>query len=342
VKRKLTLPHVGLAAVRKLAADALFEVAQGRDPGLAKKVEKAKAAGTDSVAAVFERYQSLDGKKLRTAADRNAIVRRLVLPQVGTMQIDALRRGDVIKLLDKVERDNGPVMADRTLAIIRKVLGWHAVRDENYRSPIIRGMARTKPAQLARSRILTDDELRSVWAAASAPGPFPALVKFLLLTGARRNEAARMTWSEVDGADWTLPAARNKVGRDLVRPLSDAALAVLGAQPRIDNCVYIFTSSGRKPLRGFACLKTAFDKRCGVSGWTLHDLRRSAKSLMSRGGVPSDHREQCLGHTITGVRGTYDRHEYYTEKKQAFEALAAQIMRIVDPQDNVTPIRKRG
>ena len=84
--------------------------------------------------------------------------------------------------------------------------------------------------------------------------------------------------------------------------------------------------------------KANFDRACGVSGWVVHDLRRTARSLMSRAGVPSDHAERCLGHVMPGVRGTYDRHEYYEEKRSAFEALAAQIDRIIRPQDNVVEI----
>ena len=76
-----------------------------------------------------------------------------------------------------------------------------------------------------------------------------------------------------------------------------------------------------------------------MTGWTLHDLRRTARSLMSRAGIPSDHAERCLGHVIGGVRGVYDRHEFHAEKKRAYEALAAQIDRIVNPQDNVVPLR---
>jgi integrase len=76
-----------------------------------------------------------------------------------------------------------------------------------------------------------------------------------------------------------------------------------------------------------------------VKGWRFHDLRRTARSLMSRAGVPSDHAERCLGHVMPGVRGTYDRHEYYEEKRHAFEALAGLIERIINPQPNVVVMR---
>jgi hypothetical protein len=72
----------------------------------------------------------------------------------------------------------------------------------------------------------------------------------------------------------------------------------------------------------------------------IHDLRRTARSLMSRAGVSPDHAERCLGHVIGGIRGVYDRHQYCDEKLHAFEALAAQIERIVDPQPNVTALQR--
>ena len=219
-------------------------------------------------------------------------------------------------------------------------MNWHASRSDEFRSPIVRGMARTKGKDRARARILTDDEFRAVWKAADAmPGPFGAFVQFLLLTAARRAEAAAMTRSELKGADWTLPAARNKVKVDLIRPLSPAAQDVLAKLPRIGKAGYVFTTTGRSGLGGFSKFKRKLDKLSGVAGWTLHDLRRTARSLMSRAGVPSDHAERCLGHVIGGVRGVYDRHEFHDEKKRAYEALAAQIDRIVNPQANVVPLR---
>jgi integrase len=184
--------------------------------------------------------------------------------------------------------------------------------------------------------------LRAVWKAAEAgQGPFDRLVQFLLLTAARRTEAASMTWAELDGTDWTLPAARNKAKVDLVRPLSGAALALLETRPR--TCRFVFTTDDEHPISGFSKFKSQFDKACGVVDWSPHDLRRTARSLMSRAGVNSDHAERCLGHIIGGVRGVYDRHEYYEEKARAFEALASIVQQILNPAPNVTQIsRARG
>jgi integrase len=370
--RKLTLKGITLKAARKEAADALYEVEKGRDPSAAKrqKKEAQQLAAENTFKAVAEEYLKREGGmkrddegrpkfaagKLRTANQQCATLERLVYKTLGDRPIAEIKRSEIIRLLDKIDAgelvdddnpiEGGPVMADRTLAVIRRILNWHAVRDENYRSPIVRGMARVKPKERARTRTLTDDELRAIWKAASeGEGSFLALIKFLLLTAARRNEAAGMKREEVNGTDWTLPASRNKTKLDLVRPLSEKAQAVLETQPEIDGCPYVFTT-GSRALSGFSKFKADFDEACGATGWMLHDLRRTARSLMSRAGVNADHAERCLGHVIGGVRGTSDRHEYHAEKKQAFDALAVQIERIINPpKGNVTALpssRKRA
>jgi integrase len=329
-KRFMSLGRYGAVTVdqaRAAAQSILGEVAKGLDPAIAQR--KAETTARNTLAAVCEEYLKRDGKALRTVEQRRALLKRLVLPALGARPIDQIKRGDIVALLDRIEDESGPRMADMTLAVLRKIMNWHETRNEDFRSPIVRGMARTKPKERARQNTLNDDELRAIWKAASeAEGPFPALLKFLLLTAARRTEAAAMTRAEISGGDWELPAARNKTKLDLIRPLSAAAQEVLASLPQIGNR-YVFTTDGRSPLSGFSKAKREFEKRCGVTGWRLHDLRRTARTLMSRAGVNSDHAERALGHVINGVRATYDRHEFYQEKKTAFEALAAQIADIL-------------
>jgi integrase len=196
---------------------------------------------------------------------------------------------------------------------------------------------RRKTKEKARERTLTDDELRAVWKAAEAkPHPFGNYVRFLLLTACRRSEGAELPWSELNG-DWLLSAARNKAGVELLRPLSEAAQRIIAGQPKAGE--YVFTANGVHPLANYDHYKKTFDKACGVSNWRLHDLRRTARSLMARAGVPDQHAEQCLGHTIGGVAGTYNRHSYHSEKLRAYEKLAALIERIVSPVENVVSMR---
>jgi integrase len=340
--RRMAIDGVlSLEAARKQARALLGEVARDRDP-LADRRSEA-ALERDTFRAIAENYFAREGKKLRTVADRERALARLVYPKLGPQPISAIQRSDIVRLLDDIEDQSGPVMADRTLAYLGRIMSWHASRSDDFRSPIVRGMARSNAKERARVRTLTDAELRAVWqTAVDTPGPFGAFIRFLLLTAARRAEAAEMTWSELASGNWTLPPSRNKVNVELVRPLSTAAQAELARLPRVGNRGFVFTIDGARPLGGFSHFKKKFDAACGVSGWTIHDLRRTARSLLSRAGVPSDHAERCVGHVIGGVRGVYDRHKYQEEMRQAFEALASLIDRIVHPQENVVAMRDSG
>jgi integrase len=300
-------------------------ISAGTDPAQAQA-----DAEKNTLRAICTEYLGRDGAKLRSVEWRRSALERLVFPALGSRPIAEVRRSDLVRLLDKIEDDQGPSMAYHTLAVIRKIFNWYAARSDDFRSPIVRGMARTK--RQPRDRVLSDDELRAVWRATgdefAGPLVFRCYLRFLLLTACRKSEKAKMEWSEITNGDWTLPAARNKTAQDFVRPLSGAAQAVFDALP--NRGTWVFTRSGTAPLGGFSLLKADFDRACAVTGWTLHDLRRTARSLMSKAGVPSDHAERCLGHVIGGVRGTYDRHEYHEEKRLAFEALASLIERIVN------------
>jgi integrase len=325
-----------LAAVKE-ARLLRQRIDKGDDP--LEDRRKQQVAAENTFKAICEEFFKRDGAGLRTGDDRKRALERLAYPKLGNRAIEDIRRTDIVRLLDDVADEHGLVMADRLLAYIRRVTNWHATRSDTYVSPIVRGMARTSSKERARQRVLGDDEIRAVWkAAAASTAPFGRLLQFVLLTGARRAEAAEMEWSELDGSTWTLPGSRNKTKLDLVRPLSQAALAILparGASP------FVFPSNrGPGPIAGFLKFREAFFRASGTAGWHVHDLRRTARSLMSRAGVSTDHAERCLGHVIGGVRGVYDRFEYLDEKRRAYEALAALVDRIVDPQDNVRALRR--
>jgi integrase len=343
---KLTLgspPALSLAMARKAAADVLLEVSRGNDPAKARTDAKIKAAEAkaDTLAAVCASYIKREGAKLRTVDQRVSILARHVYPTMGDRPVSEIRRSEIVHMLDRIEDNSGARMADVVLAILRRIFNWHATRDDEFRSPVVRGMGRQNVSEHRRSRILNDDELRAVWTAAIA-GPFGALVRLALLTTARRGEIAGMKWGEVSAEGvWTLPASRSKMKAEIVRPLSKAALAILDAQPRIAGCDYIFTTNGRSPIKSFSEPKRALDTKSGVISWRIHDLRRSARSLLSRAGVNADIAERCLGHAMPGVRGVYDRHKYLDEQRHAFEALSALIERITcPPEDNVVSLRR--
>jgi integrase len=339
--RKLTLqPGVSLAAARKLAADAMHEVAQGRDPIEAKKEAKSKAetAKLNTLANVCAEYIKLEHGKLRSAKRRERWMNRLILPKLGSRQIDSIKRSEIVRMLDEIEKKSGQRSADTVLSILRRTFNWHSLRDDYFRSPIVKGMSRYSIKKNAGTRVLDDGELRKVWQAADGNGGYGAFIKFLLLTSARRNEAAGLTLSELKNGVWTLPASRSKTGVEIVRPLSKAVLQIIKAQPHLGD--HVFGVDGR-PLTAFSRYKKAFDKRCGVSNWALHDLRRTSRTLLSGAGVNVDIAERCLGHSLDPIRGTYDQHDYEKEMRIAFEKLSATISNIINPDDRVVPMRKQ-
>jgi integrase len=306
----------------------------------------------------IERYVEKEAQ-LRSGDQIKATFDRLVKPAIGKIGIYDLRRSHVVDMLDDIADESGPVMADRTLAYVRKAFNWYATRDDDFQPPIVKGMSRTKPKERNGKRTLADDEIRDLWAALEnlddAPACYPAFVKCLLLTATRRNETADMSLPELDGDLWTVPAARYKTKLDHVIPLSTAAAKLIRAQAPSKpskNALFVFsTTDGAKAFSGFSKAKTELDqaisairKRAGrapLENWTLHDLRRTARSLMSRAKVPTDHAERALGHVMGGVRETYDRHEYLDEKRAAFEALALLVSKILNPAANIEELATR-
>jgi integrase len=138
-----------------------------------------------------------------------------------------------------------------------------------------------------------------------------------------------MQWNDIQGDVWTIRTELKEKGNPGTLKLPKVALEILGALPRFVGNPYVF--AGRKGA--FALLdngryKRDFDAKCGVTGWRLHDLRRTARSLMSRAGVQSEHAERVLGHAIGGVEGIYNRHAYDVEKAAALDKLAALITEI--------------
>jgi integrase len=305
---------------------------------------EAPPPAADSFAVVAENWQKrhVAAKGLRTAYNIERCLTKYVLPSWRDRPFADIRRKDVAALLDHIEDNHGARQADVCLTIIQSMANWYATRDDSYQSPVVRGMKRATNS--ARARILNDDELRLVWSAAEQGGSFGGLVQMALLTGQRLSKLLDMAWSQIsaDGV-WTVPVEEREkeTGRELVLP--EMALDVLRRQPRIFGTDRVFPpAQGTRlsPSQG----KTNFNATLPpMERWTIHDLRRTTRSLMARAGVPSDHAERVLGHVIPGVEGIYDRHPYREEKRIALAKLATLLGQIVTSQTaTVTPLRTRA
>lgn len=295
------------------------------------------------------RYVRNSERPLRSADHIESAFDRLVKPRIGKLGVYELRRSHVAKMLDEIEDAAGPVMADRTRAYLRKALSWYAERDDqfNLTAAFVRVEPRANSKDRARTRVLSDEEIRIIWPLLGEAGTFGALAKTLLLTAQRRDEVAHMCRKEIgDDGVWTIPAERYKTKRPNFVPLSKAALAVIELQPKFEDSDYVFPSRAKTPFSGFGKSKIALDRAVlmvikkeakkgaivePLPNWTLHDLRRTGKTLMVRAGVRPDISERVLGHVIAGVEGTYDRHSYADEKRDALEKLADMIKKILNP-----------
>ena len=341
---------------RTQAREAAGRVAKGLDPHADAKEEKrqrreAETHTFDALTAEFiKRYAK---PKLRTWAETERIFVRYFSPHWGERGIRSITRLDVTERLDAIEEGSGPVMADHALAAIRKLFAWHAARDDRFNSPIARGMARTKPSERARDRILSDAEIRALWKATEhkdVAKVFGPACRFILLSAQRPGECLRLRRRAIDAEGvWSLSAAEYKGKHQHHVPLSDAARAIVEAMPEPirEGWDYSFsTTHGRVPFSGRSKAKRKLDAAmlaalretdagAKLPPWVLHDLRRTARSLMSRAGVATDHAEQVLGHIVQGVRGIYDRHSYLNEKRSALLALAQLVERIVTGSDAV-------
>jgi integrase len=338
--RPKKLTHDGpltLAAARKAHADAMLELAQKRDPAALKSAAKIAAAdrgrADDTIERLFHLFLTDAKRKTRPATwgQCESIFRREVLPKWRGRLVTDIARKDVRELIRSIARTR-PIAANRAQSYLSRFFRW--LLNENYiaASPAV---AIERPAkENVRDRVLDDGEVRAFWSGTDAlPAPFGDVYKLLLLSAARRQEVGEMRWGEVNLAnrEWTIPSKRAKGKLAVVLPLGPVAWSIIERQPRIVGSDLVF---GQR-CSGFSYMKAKLDAimKPAVS-WVNHDLRRTARSLMSRARVPSDVAELCLGHVLPGtVRRIYDRFEYLAEKRGAFEALEREIDRIIHPSE---------
>jgi integrase len=222
---------------------------------------------------------------------------------------------------------------------------WFARRSDDYHMPLVRGMS---PAATKRERCLGDDEIRLLWAATADQSAFSSLVRVLLLTAQRKGKLSRMQWADVRDGEWTIPKEEREKRTAGTLRLPSAVLELIERQPHIHGCPNVFAAgNGAGPFNAFSEAKKALDAKlpAGMPGWVLHDLRRTARSLMPRAGIAPNVAERVLGHTIRGVEGVYDQHRYDDEKADALVRLASLIETIINPPTgNVVALqgRKRG
>jgi integrase len=328
-----------LADARTKAREAFELARRGIDPApIEPKDETTCGADRNSVAATaadyVERYLKRNTRRWRDAEQTLA---RDVLPCWGERPIQDIARRDVLDLIDGIVDRGSPVAANRVLSQVKRFFNWlvqRGVINVNVATGI-KPPHKEKP----RERRLSEAEIRAVWQAFDRIGyPFGVLGKLLLLTGQRRGEIAGLRWADLDLEAGVLrwDGTATKTGVEHLLPLSGAAVALLRTLPRIDDSPLLFPAGrvgSTNPVSGFSKVLLTVHQLSGTSGWHFHDLRRTCATHMARLGVAPHVCERILNHsggsTMSVIARTYNTHNYQGEMRQALEAWAADLERIV-------------
>ncbi len=347
-KRRITIGRHGApwtpAQARNKALELLAIVKAGRDP-----LDEREMSGAPKVVDVVEEWLKRDQGQNRSLREVERVMKHDVLPAWGKRPIDEIRKRDVIALIDSIADRGAPIMANRTLAHVKRLLKWAASRDIVESDPAAH-VEKVAP-ETKRERVLTDDELALIWKAADEMGyPFGDAVQMLILTGARREEIFGLSWSEVDWQTEVirLPASRSKSNMGRIIPLPSPALDLLSKLPRFEDGDIVFSFTGKKRFDNVGRAKPRLDKAIAerdgnpIDPWRLHDIRRTVATGLQRLGVRLEVIETVLGHVSgsrAGIVGTYQRHKFVDEAKLALQTWGKHLQGLIHDEGVTTVVQ---
>jgi len=329
-----------LEKAREATRAILGDVAKGEDPEAKREARRAEAARDKAERALTLETLVDDWASLHLAKKRPRYTAEAVRAIKHAFAADLakpaarLSRAEAVNTLDGLVKAGKVAIAGRTLAYGRACYTWAQKRGKVADNPFA-GLPIPAGVE-ARERVLTDDELGRVWTAAKGMGqPFGPLFRVLLLTLARREEVAGMRWSELsaDLSTWTIPGARMKRGAAHVVALPEAAREALRDVARVQGQDLVFSTTGKTPVSGFTKAKAALDKAAKVTGWRLHDMRRTGVSGLAAMGFNPVVADKLLAHqpsTLHGAARVYQRHDFAEERARALEAWAAHVLRCAE------------
>lgn len=325
------LPALSLAAARTKAITALAEVAQGRDPA------SKNGQGVQTVKTLAADYIERHAKPRKRSWKRDeAILGRDVLPHIGSRQIDAVQKADIIALLDRIVDRGAPIQANRVLAVVRKMFNWAVNRGYLEYSPCYG--VESPSLENERDRVLVDDEIQQLWKGldkAKMSKGSRLVLKLQLVTAQRKGEVVGAPKNEFDLENkmWTIGAERSKNGLSHRVPLSKFAVdLVKEAMKLAGDGDWLFPSPrGDQPMDG-AAINHALKRNLEtlkLENVVPHDLRRTVASRLGSMNIPRLVISKILNHVEKGVTAVYDRHSYDDEKREALNAWAKRLQAIV-------------
>lgn len=347
--------HLSLADARSKSVEAQSLIRDGTDPIEARKREDQVQIRT--VEDLFGDWHAQLLKRLKHPNIPERIFKKEISPTIGLMSLDSVKPMDVRDIIRKVADSSRPSIANDTLMYLKQLFN-HGIK---------LGLLTYNPAsafnvndagglEKSRNRALSLDELHHVFKVFrdhkdSFTRENYLACALLLVLGVRKSEMLEAPWSEFDleSQVWKLPDERSKSGVGLVIPLPGQVVGWLN-ELKIRACGSPFVFPNRRssihPHMGKDTLNRAILKLFGresgrkqqpenkmgeIEVFTVHDLRRTCRSLLAESSVPGHVAERCLNHKVKGVEGVYDRYDYFKERKQALEVVANLIECIVEP-----------
>ena len=289
-----------------------------------------RSASALALGALFDRYEALrirEGKRIKTLPEAMRLLRRSLGPYLS-LPAGEFSKADLRAARDAMVEADNVFAGNRMLGYLGPVMRWAAQEDlipTNF-VPDIRRAPEEK-----RKRVLTKKEIAAIWKACDDLGTrdaaqnFGRMVRFLLVTAQRRDEAASLRHGQILDGTWR--QVTNKSDRPHTLVLPPLALALVGQGNALD---YVFAGGAGK-ISGFSKLKTTLDKASGVADWRLHDLRRTAATNMQELGIRNEVVQSILNHAVPGVGGVYLRSELEKQKAEALATWAAALEQIVKP-----------
>jgi integrase len=355
-------PDMTLAEARAEARKARVQLDKGEDPMAARRAAEAAERRHGTFRELAEDWFRVEilGRKLKHPEVPRRHLDKYLLPEFGRTPVADVHAADVARLLDKV-KGRAPTAANDLLRFASRIFAFGVRRRVITGNPAADFSPRLDAGgtERPRERALSPDELAQLFAAIRKTSTFGGdnalAIKLLLALCVRKGELLAARWSEFDlegetnaGPVWHLPASRTKTGAALDIPLVPKVVEWLGALKTLAcGSEFVFPQRRRDhrqrvPHVGLDTLNVALTRvQHGLQPFTLHDLRRTARTHLAALGVRREVAERCLGHKIRGVEGTYDRHDYFDERRTALKQWTAFLLDAESGRRKVIPIRRK-